>query len=112
MANVDELVHVETAKPFSFRHKRVVIGPHQRGFLNPARFDPVVDDMGPEPHLRKPLPDRIRAVIAIIGVDEELIDTDGQMIRHPLKDERALVLHGCDEQLHLGKRIGRLRIFC
>ncbi len=48
----------------------------------------------------KAIPDGVSAVFAIVCVDEELIEPDGQVIGRPFKDERTFVLHGCHDQAH------------
>ncbi len=102
MFDVQKFVAIQAGQPFGLSRQRVIIGAHQGGLLHAALLDPIIDDMGAMAKFGEAVPDGVGAVLTIIGVDEKLIEPDGQVIGGPFQDEGTFVFHGGYDQAHGG----------
>ena len=88
-----ELVGVEDQHPVGILHQRLVLGVVQgRGLgLHPLRDDVVA--VVAEAEFFQPLQDLDGAVGAVVGVDKDVGEAHGKVVREPFQQERCLVLH-------------------
>lgn len=82
--DVDEFIDVKRQDPIGLLHKLQVGRGLQRGELNAALLiGAVVADVGHAAKRLQPVEHRIRAVVAIVGKDQHMVETDGAVMRQP-----------------------------
>ena len=97
--DVDEFIHVHADRPTAVLHDPFALGRLKGRVLGldvgqaAERVVAVLDD----PAGLKRVQQRVGAVGAIVGIDEEIVHPDGAVIGDPFKDEGAFVLHRGDD---------------
>ena len=98
--DVDEFINIKRQDPFCLLHHLQFGSGFQRGELN-ATFliGAVVADVGNATKRLQPIEHHIRAIVAIVGKDEHMVEADGTVMRQPFQQECTLVADTKDREV-------------
>lgn len=91
--DVQKLVNIRNIDPIGSVIKRVFFGIFQSRFVRPALQNGVAH-MGDNAPLRQPVQQQVRAIAAVICVNQKICEPDFAMMCDPFQDIWRFVFHG------------------